>query len=74
MIAWMVQIRLSGHLRYRSLYEGQVPTRRDSPAHYLEHIQVALHLLGRRHLPVADQLGHLDLLRMLRARVRFDLP
>jgi CIC family chloride channel protein len=74
MIAYMLQVRLSQPLRYRSLYEGQVPTRRDSPAHYLEHIQVALNLLGRRDLPIADQMGHLDLLRMLRSRVRFDLP
>ena len=74
MISFMLQSRLSSHLRYRSLYEGQVPTRRDSPAHYLEHIQVALNLLGRREVPVADKLGHLDLLRLLRSRVRFDLP
>jgi CIC family chloride channel protein len=74
MIAYMLQVRLSQPLRYRSLYEGQVPTGRDSPAHYLEHIQVALNLLGRRDLPIADQMGHLDLLRMLRSQVRFDLP
>ena len=74
MISYMLQVRLSSYLRYRSLYEGQVPTRRDSPAHYLEHIQIALSLLGRRDLPITDQLGHLDLLRLLRSRVRFDLP
>jgi len=74
MIAYLLQARLSGRLRYASLYEGQVPTPRDSPAHYLEHIQFALNLLGRRNLPMADKLGHLDLLRMLRSRVRFDLP
>lgn len=74
MISYMLQTRLSSHLRYRSLYEGQVPTRRDSPAHYLEHIQIALNLLGRRDLPMVDKLGHLDLLRLLRSRVRVDLP
>jgi CIC family chloride channel protein len=74
MISYMLQVRLSSYLRYRSLYEGQVSTRRDSPAHYLEHIQIALRLLGRRDLPVFDQLGHLDLLRLLRSHVRFDLP
>lgn len=74
MTASLLQVWLSSHLRYRSLYEGQVPTRRDSPAHYLEHIHTALHLLGRRNLPLADKLGHLDLLRLLRSRVRFDLP
>ncbi|HTV82486.1 MAG TPA: chloride channel protein [Acidobacteriaceae bacterium] len=74
MVAYLLQVRLSRRLRYRSLYEGQVPTQRDSPAHYMEHIQIALNLLGRRNLPMADKLGHLDLLRMLRSRVRFDLP
>ncbi len=51
-----------------------MPTREDSPAHYMEHIQVAMNLLGRRNLPLTDDLGHLDLLRLLRSRVRFDLP
>ncbi|HTZ58616.1 MAG TPA: chloride channel protein [Acidobacteriaceae bacterium] len=74
MIASLLQKRLSSFLRYRSLYEGQVPAPGDSPAHYLEHIQIALNLLGRRHLPLGSQLGHLDLLRLLRSRVRFDLP
>ncbi|MGC2620076.1 MAG: chloride channel protein [Acidobacteriaceae bacterium] len=74
MISYMLQNQLSSRLRYRSLYEGQVPTPRDSPAHYLEHIQIALNLLGRRDLPTFDQLGHLDLLRLLRSRVQFDLP
>lgn len=74
MIAYLLQIRLSQGFRYRSLYEGQVSTRRDSPAHYLEHIRIALQLLGRRTLPLADKLGHLDLMRLLRSRIRFDLP
>lgn len=74
MIGYLLQDRLSSRLRYRSLYEGQVPSREDSPAHYMEHIQIALHLLGRRQLPLADKLGHLDLLRLLRSRIRFDLP
>jgi CIC family chloride channel protein len=74
MIAYLLQGRLSAGLKYRSLYEAQVPTRDDSPAHYLEHIQGALSLLGKRGVPLADKLGHLDLLRLLRSRVHFDLP
>jgi len=74
MLAFLLQTRLTRNFRYRSLYEGQVPRRADSPAHYLEHIQTALQLLGRRSLPVAEKLGHLDLLRLLRSRVHFDLP
>jgi CIC family chloride channel protein len=74
MISYLLQARLSSFMKYRSLYEGQVPTRQDSPAHYLEQIQIALNLLGRRNLPLMDKLGHLDLLRLLRSRIRFDLP
>lgn len=74
MISYLIQVRLSSFLKYRSLYEGQVPGRRDSPAHYMEHIQIALQLLGRRNLPLTDKLGHLDLLRLLRSRIQFDLP
>jgi len=74
MVSYLLQVRLSSFVKYRSLYEGQVPTRQDSPAHYLEQIQVALNLLGRRNLPLMDKLGHLDLLRLLRSRIRFDLP
>lgn len=74
MISYLVQIRLSSYFEYGSLYEAQVPTRDDSPAHYMEHIQVAMNLLGRKNLPHTEELGHLDLLRLLRSRVRFDLP
>jgi chloride channel protein, CIC family len=74
MISYLLQVRLSSFMKYRSLYEGQVPSRQDSPAHYLEQIQVALNLLGRRNLPLIDKLGHLDLLRLLRSRIHFDLP
>lgn len=80
MIAYLLQGRFSSRLKYRSLYEAQVPTRQDSPAHYLEHIQIAMSLLGKRNLPKTDELGHLDelrhldLLRLLRSRIHFDLP
>ena len=74
MVAYILQVALSRRLRYPSLYEGQVPTRRDSPAHYREYIEIAMNLLGRRNLPVADEPGELDLLRMLRSHVRVELP
>jgi len=74
MISYLLQVRLSSFVKYKSLYEGQVPTRQDSPAHYMEHIRIAMNLLGRRNLPLMDKLGHLDLLRLLRSRIRFDLP
>jgi chloride channel protein, CIC family len=74
MLSYLLQVRLSCAFKYRSLYEGQVPGRSDSPAHYMDHIQIALRILGKGNLPMADELGHLDLLRLLRSRIRFDLP
>ena len=74
MLSYLLQVWLSQGLRYGSLYEAQVPLREDSPAHHVEHIRVALTLLGRRNVPGADAIGHLDLLRLLRSNVRFDLP
>jgi CIC family chloride channel protein len=74
MVSYLLQVQLSRGWRYGSLYEAQVPLREDSPAHYLDHIRVALTLLGQRKLSAMDEVGHLNLLRLLRAKVRFDLP
>lgn len=74
MIAYLLQGLLSKRVRYRSLYEGQVPDRACSPAHYLEHIRIALSLLGKRNLHLTNELGRLDLLRLMCAHIRFDLP
>ena len=74
MISYLLQGRLSTRLKYQSLYEGQVPRQKDSPAHYLERIHTALSLLGKRNLHLNENLGHLDLLRLMRSHVRFDLP
>lgn len=74
MLSYLLQLWISQKLKYRSLYEAQVPLRADSPAHYLDHVRVAMTLLGRRDVKVADKMGHLDLLRLLRSKVRFDLP
>jgi len=77
MLSYLLQVNLSQRLRYGSLYEAQVPLTEDSPAHYLDHVRVALSLLGRRKLPEAGQLaqaGQVDLLRLLRSRVRLNLP
>lgn len=40
----------------------------------MEHIQLALNLLGKRDIPLPDKVGRIDLLRLLRSRIRFDLP
>jgi chloride channel protein, CIC family len=74
MVAYLLQDGLSTKLKYRSLYEAQVANRANSPAHYMEHIQLAMRLLGKRDLHLTNAVGHLDLLRLMRSRIRFDLP
>lgn len=61
----IVQAVLSARLPYRSLYERQVPTRADSPAHYADEVRCALNLLrthGAASLPEAQSLELLSLL------------
>ncbi|MGH9513332.1 MAG: chloride channel protein [Terriglobales bacterium] len=78
MISYLLQVRLSSYVKYRSLYEAQVPRREHSPAHYLDHVRVALTLLGRRDVAIGDKsgssIGHVDLLKLLRSKIRLDLP
>ena len=61
-------------MRYRSLYEAQVPGRADSPARYVENVEVALRLLGTRQVPKAAKVGHLDLVSLLDSGVPVRLP
>ena len=41
----LVQALLSSSLKYKSLYEAQVPSRPYSPSHYVEQVRIALKLL-----------------------------
>lgn len=74
MISYLLQVRISSYLRYQSLYEAQVPRREDSPAHYEDQVRVALMLLGRRDIAFGGKFSQLDLLKLLRSKVRFELP
>lgn len=47
-VSYLLQGVLSKPLKYRSLYEAQVPLRADSPAHYSEEVRAALALLSRQ--------------------------
>jgi CIC family chloride channel protein len=74
MISYLVQTRLSTGLRYRSLYEAQVPSRADSPAHHQEHLRIALRILREQGVPRPSDLGELDLLSLLKSGVAVELP
>jgi CIC family chloride channel protein len=74
MLSYLVQGILSTTLKYRSLYEAQVPGRADSPAHHVEHLQTALRLLGERKISAPVPVGHLDLQALLASGVTVHLP
>ena len=73
-VSYLVQTRLSAHARYRSIYEWQVASRADSPAHHKQHLDIALRLLRQSEHPSAehtntDHIGELDLVALLRAGI-----
>jgi len=73
MISYFFQVTLSSRLRYKSLYEAQVPTRDESPAHYLGEIQNALPLLGEHRFSLSNTVGHLELQELLTSGIAIDL-
>jgi CIC family chloride channel protein len=73
MISYLIQVRFSRGLRYRSLYEAQVPRRADSPGHHTEHLEIALRILEQRRL-AGPLRGRLDLLTLLRSGTPVELP
>jgi len=74
--SYLVQTRLSSFLKlkYRSMYEAQVPGRAQSPAHYVEYLRVGLNLLGKRAVLESDQLAHLNVMSLLSSGISVDLP
>jgi chloride channel protein, CIC family len=61
-------------LKYRSMYEAQVPGRAQSPAHYAEYVQLGLDLLETRQVQQSARLAHLDVMSLLSSGVSVDLP
>lgn len=73
-LSYLIQVSLSGKLKYGSLYEAQVPGRADSPAHHAEHLEAAIHLLHNRRVSVPETVSHLDLRALLASGITLDLP
>jgi chloride channel protein, CIC family len=72
--SYLVQTGLSARLKYHSLYEAQVMGRAQSPARYVENVELALRLLGTRAIPKAAKIGHLDLVALLDSGVPVKVP
>lgn len=74
MISYIIQVNLSRKLKYNTLYEAQVPARQDSPAHQIEHLEMAIRLLADKHVRVPDTVSHLDLRTLIASGIPIDLP
>ncbi len=74
LLSYLIQTQLARHLKYVSLYEAQVLGRGQSPARYVENVELALNLLGKVQLPKAAKLSHLDLVTLLDSGVPVNLP
>jgi CIC family chloride channel protein len=73
-VSYFIQEGLSAHLKYKSLYEAQVPSRIDSPAHQAEHVKCALMLLEEQEMPSLIDCSHVNLVALLRSGVPIYLP
>lgn len=74
LLSYLVQTQLSAHLKYNSLYEAQVLGRAQSPARYMENVELALSLLGTSQIPRGAKVGHLDLVTLLDSGIPIRLP
>jgi CIC family chloride channel protein len=74
MVSYLIQSLLTYRAKYRTIYEAQVGTRGDSPAHHRRHLEVALKLLRGREKPDLSGLGEVNLLSLLSAGVPVELP
>lgn len=74
MLSYLVQVTISKRLKYQSLYEAQVPTRADSPAHHVEHMKTAMRLLNERRISLPRTISHLNLYPILTSGIPVDLP
>lgn len=72
-LSTLLQSLLSSFLKYKSLYEAQVPSRAYSPAHYLEQVRIALDLLRTRGLSSAWKGRGLELMSFLTSGVPVNL-
>lgn len=73
MVSYLVQMRLARRLPVRSIYEAQVRSRADSPAHHGRLLGVALQILREQNVRALPNLGELNLLDLLRTGLPVDL-
>lgn len=73
MVSYLVQTRLARRLPIRSIYEAQVRSRAESPAHHGRLLGVALQILREHNVRALPDLGELNLLDLLRTGLPVDI-
>jgi chloride channel protein, CIC family len=73
-LSYLVQRRLSRHVKFRSMYEAQVESSADSPAHHEHHLAIALQILRDRGFRDDPAEGEQRLVSQLRAGIPVELP
>jgi CIC family chloride channel protein len=73
MLSYLLQTILSSRIKYKSLYEAQVPFRADSPAHHMDNVCIALDLMCKPWISDPNTICHLDLLSLLQSGVALNL-
>lgn len=73
-VSCAIQVTLSQRLKYKSLYEAQVRTSADSPAHYVERVETALKLLHDRQIPLCSTIECINLVDLLESGIPLELP
>ena len=73
-LSYVIQVALTSKLKYKSLYEAQVDRKADSPAHHLQQIEDALHLLSDRGVKLPETGARLNLKTLLQGGIPVELP
>jgi chloride channel protein, CIC family len=68
-LAFLAQNWLSQGLKYRSLYEAQVPTPAQSPAHYVEELNAAFELIRAHQLKQPSLVNELDMTALMQSGI-----
>ncbi len=74
MISYLVQVALSSPLKYKSLYEAQVPVRFNSPAHQLEQVENVFRILENHPFQFPTSIDRIDLRDLLIMGAPLSLP
>ncbi len=77
-ISFLVQRGISSKIKtetiHDTLFESQVDTRSDSPAHMMEHMQKAVKLLRQQKVSGYSRFNQFDLMTLLRSGITLGLP